>query len=92
MNLFLQLYQKRDKVLKDPEDQKLWDKMNPSTISDLESSDESQGVVARALPWRGQQYDDLVWRIDEALGVQRKYGELSERKPDYKCSGVLDDS
>jgi len=80
------LFEAREKVEKFCVDLEMWEKANPFCMSD-EETDEEDGYtrkVFRRLPWRNVQFDELVERIDVALGIRRLYSRHpSEREINY---------
>ena len=63
----------------------LWQCASVSCMSDEETDEESGNKVFRTLPWRNEVFNDLIARIDEALGVKRIY---SDRKSERSHKGV----
>ena len=52
---------------------------------------ENGEVIHRTLPWRKDEYTDIIKRVDKALVIRRKYGKPSEREANEKCLTFVKD-
>ena len=77
-----QLFEVRNKVLKEGAYAELWELANANVMSDVETDDEGPAPkrVFRRPAWRSEEFNNLVGRIDAFLEVERNYGEPSERR------------
>ena len=68
----------------DPNEKSLWEKMTPYAMSDQETDEEHGGKTFRTIIWRTDEANDLIQRLDTALGVRRLYSGRSDREVDLK--------
>ena len=45
-------------------------------MSDVETDDEDGSIVYRTLPWRGENLNNLIKLIDDALKAKRTYSNV----------------
>jgi len=69
------LFNARNNLPKVGEDLALWSFANVDAMSDEETDDERRRKVFKRPAWRSCQFNTLVERIDEALGLKRVYSE-----------------
>lgn len=78
-NLFLQLFDRRNKYLRSKE-RKLWEQINAQYMSDEETDDESDGgFVIHKLEWRSRLLNQLVSRLDDRYEKSREESTIKRK-------------
>lgn len=83
---FFQLFQARAQVeIEDEEEKRLWESVTVYCMFDEETDDDGGTRKSfKTVPWRSDKLQDIIERMDVALGVRRFYNGKSNRPVDFK--------